>query len=94
MLTERMEKPKEQKDGLIGDAALSEKNHRESPLNIVVCINIAFLGFYAIAIFYSFKAYKEFKGIVEDHMGADGLEEMDSQNIIQYGIIKEAPRSD
>jgi hypothetical protein len=37
--------------------------------NVVLILNIAFLLFYSLAIYFSFKAYKEFKGVVEDHIG-------------------------
>lgn len=39
-------------------------------LNFVVFISMVFLVFYIIAIYWSFKAYKEFKGALEDQIGA------------------------
>jgi hypothetical protein len=35
-------------------------------LNFVVFISMIFLAFYITAIYWSFKAYKEFKGALED----------------------------
>ena len=48
-----------------------------------------FLAFYCVAIFWSFKAYKEFKGMTEDSMGGPAaLRKRDmQQNVIAYGII-------
>ena len=39
-------------------------------LNFVVFISMVFLVFYIIAIYWSFNAYKEFKGALEDQIGA------------------------
>ena len=63
------ENPSEtKKDPLIG-----EEGHKQN-LNFVLYLNYAFLAFYAIAIFWSFRAYKEFKGMAADFLGADGLQ--------------------
>lgn len=37
-------------------------------MNFVIFMSLAFLAFYCVAIFFSFRAYKEFKGVVEDNM--------------------------
>lgn len=50
-------------------------------------MNIGFLIFYCAAIFWSFQAYKEFKGVVEDHIGADAMKEAEQQNILAYGDL-------
>lgn len=50
----------------------SPENTKKGPfsaLNIVIFLSMLFLAFYCIAIFWTFKAYKEFKGAVEDSMG-------------------------
>jgi len=44
----------------------------------VLYVNIGFMVFYTVAIYWSFKAYKEFKGVVEDHVGADAMKEAES----------------
>jgi hypothetical protein len=40
-----------------------------------------------VAVYLSFKAYKEFKGTAEDQIGREAFKEQEGQNIIQYGII-------
>lgn len=40
-----------------------------SAMNIIIFLSIAFLTFYIVAIVFSFKAYKEFKGALEDTIG-------------------------
>ena len=59
----------------------------EKSQNIVLYVNIGFMVFYTVAIYWSFKAYKEFKGVVEDHVGADAMKEAESQNILAYGDL-------
>ena len=59
----------------------------EKSVNIVLYVNIAFMVFYCVAIFWSFRAYKEFKGVVEDNVGADAMKEAESQNILAYGDL-------
>ena len=44
---------------------------------IVLYINIGVLIFYVVAVYWSFKAYKEFKGVVEDHVGYEALKNND-----------------
>ena len=73
------------------DPLLGEEGHKQN-LNLVLYLNYAFLAFYAVAIFWSFRAYREFKGMAEDFLGTDGLQQMNEQNIIQYGILK--PKSE
>lgn len=58
---------------MIGDAEDSERKHHDS-VNIVVMMNIGFLVFYSVAMFWSYRAYKEFKGVVEDNVGQDQLQ--------------------
>ena len=41
--------------------------------NFVVFISMIFLAFYITAIYWSFHAYKEFKGALEDQIGAKML---------------------
>jgi len=45
------------------------KSHKLSGVNFVIILSIFFMSFYVMAMYWSFKAYKEFKGNVEDHMG-------------------------
>ena len=58
-------------------------------MNIVIVLSMAFLAFYSIAIFWTFRAYKEFKGAVEDSMGGPAaLRKHDmQQNVIAYGVL-------
>jgi len=57
-------------------------------MNIVIVISMLFLAFYIVAIFWSLKAYKEFKGALEDEIGADQLRLLNKQqNVIAYGLI-------
>ena len=39
-------------------------------MNFVIIMSLLFLAFYCVAMFWSFKAYKEFKGVIEDNMGS------------------------
>ena len=39
----------------------------------MVILSLFFLAFYSVAIYYAFKAYKEFKGVIEDNLGRDGM---------------------
>ena len=57
-------------------------------MNLVIVISMLFLAFYIVAIFWSLKAYKEFKGALEDEIGADQLQLLNKQqNVIAYGLI-------
>lgn len=47
-----------------------------SAMNIVIFISMLFLAFYIIAIYWSFKAYKEFKGAMQDTMGLEAAESL------------------
>ena len=60
-----------------------------SALNIVIFLSMIFLAFYCVAIFWTFRAYREFKGAVEDSMGGpSALRKQDrQQNVIAYGIL-------
>lgn len=74
---------------MIGDPEENERKHGSNSLNIVVALNIGFLIFYSVAIFWSFRGYREFKGVVEDNIGYDALKQQEEQNIIAYGILKD-----
>merc|ERR1712127_562032 len=61
--------------------------HKTITLNIVLIMSVFFIGFYSVAIFFSFKAYREFKGVIEDNIGGPAaLKQYDSQqNPLGYG---------
>ena len=56
-------------------------------MNFVIIMSLLFLAFYCVAMFWSFKAYKEFKGIAEDTAGGpSNLNE--GANIMAYGTLE------
>ena len=52
-------------------------------------LTLFFMSFYLIAIYYSFKAYREFKGTAEDILGGpEAIRKHNEQiNVIAYGTI-------
>jgi hypothetical protein len=53
-------------------------------------MSLVFLAFYSVAIYYSFKAYKEFKGVIEDNLGRDGMKKYNhSQSLSGYGALNQ-----
>ena len=79
-LTDKMTKPitakgEEQKaSGDKNDFITSNKNKKMSGINFVLLLSMFFITFYIVAIYYSFKAYKEFKGTGEDLIGVEGMQ--------------------
>ena len=69
------------------EGQVNNKNHQLDARNVVLFINLGILMFYSIAVYYSFQAYREFKGTAEDHIGYEALKNDEQQNIIAYGII-------
>lgn len=63
--------------------------HKAITINIVVILSVFFMCFYSVAIFFSFHAYREFKGVIEDNIGGPAaLKQYDSQqNPLGYGFI-------
>lgn len=64
-------------------------NKYSSQINFIILLSVFFLTFYVIAIYWSFKAYKEFKGNAEDILGGPEVltEQTKETNIVAYGII-------
>jgi len=63
--------------------------HKAITINIVVILSVFFMCFYSVAIFFSFHAYREFKGVIEDNIGGPAaLKQYDSQqNPLGYGFL-------
>ena len=59
----------------------------KKPPAFVIGIIVALIIFYIVAIYFAFQAYREFKGVAEDHNGGpEGLKE--GANIMAYGTIE------
>ena len=65
------------------------KNKSFQGIPFVICMSMFFMAFYMTAIYLSFRAYREFKGTMEDNLG--GPEAMaeyhEKVNMIGYGTI-------
>ena len=53
-------------------------------------LTLALQVFYLIAIYHSFQAYKEFKGMVQD-LGDNGKHIIESNNFMSYGTLDNIP---
>ena len=81
---------------LTSDSAAKKSSNPFSAMNFVIIMSLFFLAFYCIAVYWSFKAYREFKGVVEEGLGSpEAMRKYNQQQSLGgYGLLNQDPDTD